>query len=102
MANPAWRAHRRRRIGMGLGFNFAGELSMGSVQTPGSQNDVLTARRVLAVQSAVQVSGDSHGWLALTAQGDAWGWGRNGTGVLGDGMWPGTLIPRSIVPTIGR
>jgi alpha-tubulin suppressor-like RCC1 family protein len=85
-----------------MGANSGGQLGIGS-SGPGSREPVPTP---VAFPSPVPPSpprfvsalagGRSHS-LAVTDDGEAWGWGRNDGGQLGDGSTTDTAVPKRIL-----
>jgi alpha-tubulin suppressor-like RCC1 family protein len=83
--------------GMAWGYNYYGQLGVGSETTAGCEC-IPTPTAVQGLSEATQIAGGYYSGVALRANGTVMSWGYNGSGALGDGT---TNDSTSAVPVSG-
>jgi alpha-tubulin suppressor-like RCC1 family protein len=82
------------------GYDREGQLGIGSFIYPSYRKTPMAVRMPSGVRFTQVAAGSSHS-LALDQNGDAWGWGTNHHGVLGDGSLANRSVPVRVVMPSG-
>jgi len=80
------------------GYNTYSQLGNG---TTNHSETPLLVKGSLAEKKVVQVRCGNHHSLALTSDGEVYGWGQNNAGQVGSGSTTGQSLPRRVTSSIG-